>query len=64
MSEAVFDALSGDAVWACTSKYGNCTDFHSLFIGMARSPASPRASFSFRWKRVLEPTSPKRPDPA
>ena len=27
----------GDAIWACTSKYGNCTDFHSLFIGMARS---------------------------
>src|SRR5216684_8047075 len=22
----------GDAVWACTSKRGNCTDFHSLFI--------------------------------
>jgi transglutaminase-like putative cysteine protease len=28
---------NGDAIWACTSKYGNCTDFHSLFIGMARS---------------------------
>ena len=27
----------GDAVWACTNKRGNCTDFHSLFIGMARS---------------------------
>lgn len=27
----------GDAIWACTSKYGNCTDFHSLYIGMARS---------------------------
>ncbi|MFQ5512962.1 MAG: transglutaminase-like domain-containing protein [Myxococcota bacterium] len=27
----------GDAIWACTRKYGNCTDFHSLFIGMARS---------------------------
>jgi uncharacterized protein (TIGR03000 family) len=26
----------GDAVWACDSKYGNCTDFHSLFISMAR----------------------------
>lgn len=27
----------GDAIWACTSKYGNCTDFHSLFLGLARS---------------------------
>lgn len=32
---------AGDAVWACTSKYGNCTDFHSLFIGMARSQGIP-----------------------
>jgi transglutaminase-like putative cysteine protease len=31
----------GDAVWACHSKYGNCTDFHSLFIGMARSQGIP-----------------------
>lgn len=31
----------GDALWACTSKYGNCTDFHSLFIGMARSQGIP-----------------------
>ncbi len=27
----------GDAVWACNAKRGNCTDFHSLFIGMSRS---------------------------
>lgn len=26
----------GDAVWACDNGYGNCTDFHSLFISMAR----------------------------
>ncbi len=32
---------NGDAVWACTSRYGNCTDFHSLFIGMARSQGIP-----------------------
>ena len=25
----------GDAVWACDSKRGNCTDFHSVFISMA-----------------------------
>jgi transglutaminase-like putative cysteine protease len=31
----------GDAVWACTSKRGNCTDFHSLFIGMMRSSNIP-----------------------
>ena len=31
----------GDAVWACTNKRGNCTDFHSLFIGMARSQGIP-----------------------
>ena len=28
---------NGDAIWACTSKRGNCTDFHSLLIGMMRS---------------------------
>lgn len=27
----------GDAVWACDSQFGNCTDFHSLFISSARS---------------------------
>ncbi len=26
----------GDALWACNSGYGNCTDFHSLFIALAR----------------------------
>ena len=31
----------GDAVWACGSKYGNCTDFHSVFLGMARSQGVP-----------------------
>ncbi|HMC65912.1 MAG TPA: transglutaminase domain-containing protein [Gemmataceae bacterium] len=31
----------GDAVWACDSKYGNCTDFHSLFISLARSHKIP-----------------------
>ena len=28
---------NGDAIWACSAKYGNCTDFHSLLIGMSRS---------------------------
>lgn len=31
----------GDAIWACTSKRGNCTDFHSLFIGMMRATGIP-----------------------
>jgi hypothetical protein len=31
----------GDAVWACESGYGNCTDFHSLFIALARSRKVP-----------------------
>ncbi len=31
----------GDAIWACDAKHGNCTDFHSLFIGMARSQKIP-----------------------
>jgi transglutaminase-like putative cysteine protease len=31
----------GDAVWACTSKRGNCTDFHSLFIGITRASGIP-----------------------
>lgn len=26
----------GDPIWACTAKRGNCTDFHSLYIAMAR----------------------------
>jgi transglutaminase-like putative cysteine protease len=32
---------NGDAIWACTSKRGNCTDFHSLFIGMLRAAGIP-----------------------
>jgi len=31
----------GDAVWACDSKHGNCTDFHSVFIGMMRAAGIP-----------------------
>jgi transglutaminase-like putative cysteine protease len=31
----------GDAVWACENKHGNCTDFHSLFIAMARAAGIP-----------------------
>ncbi|MEX2564935.1 MAG: transglutaminase-like domain-containing protein, partial [Cyclobacteriaceae bacterium] len=35
----------GDAVYACDNKTGNCTEFHSLFISLARSVAIP-ARFS------------------
>lgn len=31
----------GDVVWACDNKRGNCTDFHSVLIGMARSSGIP-----------------------
>ncbi len=31
----------GDAVFACDARRGNCTDFHALVIGMARSVGIP-----------------------
>jgi transglutaminase-like putative cysteine protease len=31
----------GDATWACDSRTGNCSDFHSLFISLARSQQLP-----------------------
>ena len=31
----------GDSNWVCDSRYGNCTDFHSLFISLARSQGLP-----------------------
>ena len=31
----------GDAIYACNVRSGNCTDFHSLFIGMARASGIP-----------------------
>ena len=32
---------NGDVLWACDSKTGNCTDFHSLFISFARNRGIP-----------------------
>lgn len=32
---------NGDVMWVCDSKFGNCTDFHSLFISMARASNIP-----------------------
>lgn len=26
----------GDTMWACENKYGNCTDFHSVFMSLGR----------------------------
>ncbi|MCB9898005.1 MAG: transglutaminase domain-containing protein [Planctomycetes bacterium] len=31
----------GDASWACDAGFGNCTDFHSLFIALARGEGIP-----------------------
>jgi hypothetical protein len=31
----------GDSDWVCDSRFGNCTDFHSLFISLARSQNLP-----------------------
>jgi hypothetical protein len=31
----------GDALWACDSRFGNCTDFHSVFIGACRDLSIP-----------------------
>ena len=31
----------GDTLWVCDSKHGNCTDFHSLFISLARAEGIP-----------------------
>ena len=28
---------NGDVLWVCESRFGNCTDFHSLFISWARA---------------------------
>lgn len=32
---------TGDAEWACDSRFGNCSDFHSLFISLARTNRMP-----------------------
>jgi uncharacterized protein (TIGR03000 family) len=44
----------GDSVWACDSGHGNCTDFHSLFISLARAnkiPAKFEIGFGLPAKR-------------
>jgi transglutaminase-like putative cysteine protease len=40
---------NGDTYWACIERFGNCTDFHALFISLARSEGIPaRFEIGFR----------------
>ncbi len=32
---------NGDTFWACSQRYGNCTDFHALVISLARTEGIP-----------------------
>ncbi|MDJ0790040.1 MAG: transglutaminase domain-containing protein [Myxococcota bacterium] len=32
---------NGDTFWACSERYGNCTDFHALFLSLARTEKIP-----------------------
>jgi transglutaminase-like putative cysteine protease len=32
---------NGDVLWVCDSRFGNCTDFHSLFIALSRAQGMP-----------------------
>ncbi len=47
----------GDALWACRAGYGNCTDFHSLLIGLCRCANIPaRFVMGFPMPDAAEPT--------
>ena len=50
----------GDTLWACDSKHGNCTDFHSVFISMARSQKIP-ARFQIGFPLPADKTSAEVP---
>lgn len=47
----------GDAVWACSSKTGDCSDYHSVFIGICRASGIP-ADHEFGFP--LRPNQPNR----
>lgn len=47
---------NGDTYWACSERYGNCTDFHALFISLARSEGIP-ARFEIGFPVPSERTS-------
>ncbi len=50
----------GDTLWACDSRHGNCTDFHSVFISMARSQKIP-ARFQIGFPLPADKTSAEIP---
>jgi transglutaminase-like putative cysteine protease len=50
----------GDVLYACDAKKGNCTDFHSLFISMARSQHIP-ARFEIGFPLPADKTSSQIP---
>ncbi|HSV16703.1 MAG TPA: transglutaminase domain-containing protein [Tepidisphaeraceae bacterium] len=50
----------GDADWACDSGFGNCTDFHSLFISLARANHIPAR---FEMGFPIAPAGTKGPSP-
>jgi hypothetical protein len=50
----------GDTLWACDSKHGNCIDFHSVFISMARSQKIP-ARFQIGFPLPADKTSAEIP---
>ena len=50
----------GDTLWACDSKRGNCTDFHSVFISMARAEKIP-ARFQIGFPLPADKTSAEVP---
>lgn len=46
---------NGDSVWACDSRTGNCTDFHSLFISLSRNQSLPskfEIGFPLPWDKT------------
>lgn len=47
---------NGDTFWACNERYGNCTDFHALFISLARTEGLP-ARFEIGFPVPEEPPS-------
>ena len=50
---------NGDSVWACDNKTGNCSDFHSLFMSLARSRGIP-AKFEIGFPLPPLPALPPR----
>ena len=42
----------GDVLWVCDSRFGNCTDFHSLFISWARAKGLPQRAVI--WKHAFK----------